>query len=199
MNRNMYFDKRALLEPENMLLMYAQGAFPMADEYGEIEWYQPRTRAIIPLDSFNIPRSLKQFMKSSNFSYKYDNDFESVIRTCAYRETTWISEELVTAYDGLINLGCLHTVEVYDSDKLVGGLYGVNFRGAFFGESMFSIVPQASKCALVKLLERLVEKEFKVLDVQFITEHLKMFGAIEIPFSQFKVMLNGAYQKNVVF
>jgi len=182
-----------------MLMMYAQGAFPMADEEGELEWYQPTTRAIIPLNDYNVPRSLKQFLRDSNFTYKYDNDFESVIRSCAERESTWISEDLITAYDGLINLGNLHTVEVYENEKLVGGLYGISFRGAFFGESMFSNVEQASKCALVKLLGKLKKNGFEILDVQFVTDHLQMFGAIEISFEEFKEKLLNAYSKEVLF
>jgi leucyl/phenylalanyl-tRNA--protein transferase len=194
MKEQAYFDKRALLEPENMLLMYAQGAFPMADEDGELEWYQPTTRAILPLDNFNVPRSLRQYMNECDFEYRYDYDFESVIRNCADRDTTWISEDLITAYDGLINLGNLHTVEVYKDNELVGGLYGVAFRKAFFGESMFSYVEQASKCALVKLVEKLNNASFQILDIQFITDHLKMFGAVEISFDQFKEMLLKAYK-----
>lgn len=199
MNEQVFFDKRTLLEPENMLMMYAQGAFPMADERGELEWYQPKTRAIIPLNDYNIPRSLKQFMKECDFTYKYDHDFESVIRSCAARDSTWISEDLITAYDGLINLGNLHTVEVYQNKELVGGLYGVSFRGAFFGESMFSNVEQASKSALVKLLKRLRKNGFEILDVQFVTEHLQMFGATEISFEDFKTKLVNAYKKEVLF
>ncbi len=170
-----------LLKPENMLRLYASGAFPMADEKTEeINWYMPEVRTIIPLENFNIPRSLKKFLETSDFEFKYDNDFLSVVKNCADRETTWISEKLIDAYLKLNKIGNIHTVETWQKGKLVGGLYGVTFRGAFFGESMFSKIEQASKAALVKLIERLNEKKFVILDVQYTTEHLKMFGATEI-------------------
>jgi leucyl/phenylalanyl-tRNA---protein transferase len=189
-----------LLKPENMLRLYASGAFPMADEItGEINWYMPEIRTIIPLDNFNIPRSLKKFLDNSDFEFKYDNDFLSVVKNCADRETTWISDKLIDAYLKLHKLGHIHTVETWRKGKLVGGLYGVAFRGAFFGESMFSKVEQASKAALAKLIVRLNEKNFVILDVQYMTEHLKMFGAEEIPFDEYQQLLFKAYQKNCTF
>ncbi|MFA7420074.1 MAG: leucyl/phenylalanyl-tRNA--protein transferase [Melioribacteraceae bacterium] len=184
-----------LLKPEYMILMYAHGAFPMADYSKKINWYLPDIRTIIPLDNFNFPRSLKKYYYNSGFTYKIDTAIIDVIRTCADRETTWISEELIAAYLGLQNLGHLHSVEVYQDDKLVGGLYGVSFKGAFFGESMFSKVSQASKCALIKLIEHLRERNFVLLDVQYQTDHLKMFGAIEIEFNDFE---NRLLQSNSV-
>lgn len=179
--------------------MYARGAFPMADDTGEINWYMPDTRTIIPLDSFNIPRSLKKFLPTAGFEFCYDKNPFEVIRECAKRESTWISEELIEAYKGLHQLGHLHSVEVYQNKQLVGGLYGVTYLGAFFGESMFSKVSQASKCALVKLVERLREKEFVLLDVQYQTGHLKMFDAKEIPFDEFSKLLLDSYTKEVLF
>ena len=187
------------LEPLNMIELYAQGAFPMADENGELNWYLPRKRAIIPLDNYNIPRSLKQTMKKVNFKVEIDKRTMAVVRACAERSPTWISEELIEGYRGLQKMGFLHSVEVYDNSKLVGGLYGVAFRGAFFGESMFSRVSQASKIALAYLLQRLSEKGFVVLDVQFITEHLKMFGAVEISFEEYSQLLIKAYGKDTGF
>ncbi len=143
-----------LLKPENMLRLYASGAFPMADEKtGEINWYMPEIRTIIPLDNFNIPRSLKKYLENSDFEFKYDNDFLSIVKNCADRETTWISDKLLDAYLKLHKKGNIHTVETWQKGKLVGGLYGVVFRGAFFGESMFSKVEQASKAGLAKLIE----------------------------------------------
>ncbi len=189
-----------LLKPENMLRLYASGAFPMAEEKtGEINWYMPEIRTIIPLDNFNIPRSLKKFLETSDFKFKYDNDFLSVVKNCADRETTWISEKLIDAYLKLHKLGHIHTVETWQKGKLVGGLYGVAFRGAFFGESMFSKVEQASKAALAKLIERLNENSFVILDVQYMTEHLKMFGAAEISFEEYQQLIFKAYQKNCTF
>ena len=187
------------LKPINMLNYYAQGAFPMADENGKIDWYQPKTRTIIPLDKYNIPRSLKKFMDTSDYKIKYDNDVMEIVRQCAKRKQTWISPELVEAYKGIHEIGFLHSVEVYQNNKLVGGLYGVTIGGAFFGESMFSKKSQASKTALAKLLERLRKKGFVVLDIQFLTPHLEMFGATEIDFEEYALLLEKAYSKDVRF
>jgi len=184
-----------LLKPEYMIQMYAQGAFPMADENGTIQWYLPEVRTIIPLDEYNVPRSLKKFMKESGFTYKIDSATIEVIKNCSQRETTWINEELINAYKGLQSYGHLHSVEVFLNDELVGGLYGVSYMGAFFGESMYSKVKQASKCALVKLIEHLKEKDFQMLDVQYQTDHLKMFGAVEISFEEYTKLLHKAYGK----
>ncbi len=189
-----------LLKPENMLRLYASGAFPMADEKtDEINWYMPEIRTIIPLDNFNIPRSLKRYLENSDFEFKYDNDFLSIVKNCADRETTWISDKLIEAYLNLHKNGHIHTVETWRNGKLVGGLYGVTFRGAFFGESMFSKVEQASKAALVKLIERLNENNFMILDVQYMTEHLKMFGAEEITFKEYQQLLFKSYQRDCRF
>ncbi len=197
--QNQEFDKRMLLEPEYMQFMYARGAFPMGDNDGEIDWYLPQERAVIPLDDYNIPRSLKKFMNECDFVYDFDKKTMDVIRNCASREKTWITEELIEAYERLMHRGSVHSVEVYREGNLVGGLYGVTYRGAFFGESMYSDVPQASKAALVKLLEHLNEKGFVLLDVQFVTEHLAMFGAREIGFDEFREMLTEAYSQFITF
>ena len=188
------------LEPRTMLRLYAQGAFPMADEEtGIINWYLPEIRTILPLDKFNLPRSLKKVIRESGFEFRIDYDFLSVVKNCANRKPTWISEELIEAYLRLDKLGYIHTVETWQNRKLVGGLYGVAIRGAFFGESMFSKVSQASKAALVKLIEHLNEKEFALLDVQYMTPHLKMFGALEINFDEFEELLLKAYKKEIRF
>lgn len=193
------FDKKQFLKPINMLNMYAQGAFPMADETGEIDWYQPKTRTIIPLDNFNIPRTLRKFMDTSDFEYRYDENTMNVVRKCADREKTWITEELIEAYQGIEEIGYLHSVEVFKNNKLVGGLYGVAIGGAFFGESMFTKNTQSSKAALVKLVERLNEKGFVLLDVQFTTPHLEMFGSVEINFEEYNKLLAIAYENDVSF
>jgi leucyl/phenylalanyl-tRNA--protein transferase len=200
MNRKEYIGPRDLLKPENMIRLYASGAFPMADEKtGNINWYLPDIRTIIPLADYNIPRSTRKAIEEKNFEIRFDNDFESVLEGCADRESTWISEELKTAYRGLKKRGYIHTVETWKDGKLVGGLYGVTFRGAFFGESMFSKVSQASKAALVALLKHLKEKDFVLLDVQYMTEHLKMFGAVEISFEEYTKLLHKAYTKACEF
>jgi leucyl/phenylalanyl-tRNA---protein transferase len=195
-NNKENLDPKDLLKPENMIRLYASGAFPMADaKTGSINWYLPDVRTIIPLDNFNIPRSAKKSIEDKNFEIRIDTDFERVLEGCADRESTWISEELKAAYRRLKKLGYIHTVETWKNGKLVGGLYGVTFRGAFFGESMFSKVSQASKAALVALLKHLKEKEFVLLDVQYMTEHLKMFGAVEISFEDYTKLLHKSYVK----
>jgi len=195
-NRKDYVDPKDLLKPDNMIRLYASGAFPMADEKtGNINWYLPDIRTIIPLDNFNIPRSTKKSIEEKNFEIKFDTNFEEVLEGCSDRESTWISEDLKSAYRRLKKRGHIHTVETWKEGKLVGGLYGVTFRGAFFGESMFSKVSQASKAALVALLKHLKEKDFVLLDVQYMTEHLKMFGAVEISFEEYTKLLHKAYAK----
>jgi len=189
-----------LLKPNNMLRLYATGAFPMADEKtGAIEWYLPEIRCIIPLDNFNVPRSAKKEIEKQNFDIKFDSDPLAVIRGCADREHTWISEKLIEAYIRLIKRGHLHSVETWQNNKLVGGLYGITFRGVFWGESMFSRVSQASKAALLKLLYHLRDNDFALLDVQFMTEHLKMFGAVEISLEDYRARLQDAYQRICLF
>lgn len=189
-----------LLQPGNMIRLYASGAFPMADEQtNKINWYMPEVRTIIPIDNFNYPRSLRKFIEKSDFEIKFDADFLSVVKACADRESTWISDKLIKAYIKLKKLGYVHTVETWEKGKLVGGLYGVTFRGAFFGESMFSRKPQASKFALMTLLNHLKEKDFVLLDVQFMTPHLKMFGAVEINMDEYNEMLHSAYVRGCEF
>lgn len=188
------------LKPDNMLRLYATGAFPMANQdSGAIEWYMPETRCIIPINNFNIPRSTKKEIDKWNFDIRYDTQIESVIRGCADRENTWISENLIEAYKKLIKRGHVHSVETWKDNILVGGLYGISFRGAFFGESMFSKVSQASKAALINLLYHLKQNDFALLDVQYMTEHLKMFGAVEISLEEFKNKLVDAYQRICTF
>jgi leucyl/phenylalanyl-tRNA--protein transferase len=190
---------RELLKPENMIRLYAQGAFPMANEYGEINWYLPETRAIIPLDNYNYPRSLRKFVEESQLQYRFDSDTSAVIRQCADREETWISDELITAYKGLMDYDFIHSVEVYEKDEMIGGLFGIAIGGAFFGESMFSKKSQASKAALITLIERLNKREFVLLDVQVLTDHLRMFGAVEISLYEFQDLLEEAYSKSTSF
>ncbi|HMN50287.1 MAG TPA: leucyl/phenylalanyl-tRNA--protein transferase [Ignavibacteriaceae bacterium] len=189
-----------LLKPEIMIQLYAKGAFPMADEKtGIINWYLPETRCIIPLNNFNIPRSVKKIIDKEYFEFRFNTDFLSIVKGCADRESTWISDELIKAYLKLQRRGHIQTVEVWKDGVIVGGLYGVSFRGAFFGESMFSKVSQASKAALAKLIYHLKEKDFVLLDVQYMTEHLKMFGAIEISWSEYKEKLLESYLRNCEF
>ncbi len=168
------------LTPELLLAAYAQGVFPM-DVEGEIRWFLPDPRAILPLESFHASRNLRQLCRSGRFEVRTDTAFDAVIRACGDRpEGTWISEEIVAAYTALHRIGVAHSVEAFDGGALAGGLYGVAMGGAFFGESMFHRRRDASKVALVSLVERLRARGFALLDVQFITPHLKRFGAVEI-------------------
>lgn len=192
------------LQPYNMLRLYAQGAFPMADSRrGKIDWYCPEVRTILPLDNYKIPRTLRQFIRKQSFEVRYDTNFETVVRSCAARSqtrsSTWISDDLIAAYLRLHSLGYMHTVETYQEGKLVGGLYGVAIKGAFFGESMFSRVSQASKVAFVHLIEHLAQRGFVLLDVQYQTDHLKMFGTQEIEWAVFEQLLFNAYEKEISF
>lgn len=194
------YNNSQFLEPGNMIRLYASGAFPMADSRtGKINWYMPEVRTIIPLNSYNIPRSFKQINNKLNFTIKFDTSFIDVVNGCADRESTWISDELIDAYKRLYKRGFIHTVETWRDDKLVGGLYGITFRGAFFGESMFSKVSQASKAALTALILHLNKKDFALLDVQYKTPHLEMFGAKEITFDEYQTLLHKAYELGCEF
>ena len=189
-----------IIEPDFLLLAYCSGYFPMADaKSGEIGWYSPDPRAIIELEELKIPRSLKLTLKKNPFEIRLDRRFEEVMRACAEREDTWISEEIVQSYLQLHRLGLAHSVECWKNAELAGGLYGVAIGGAFFGESMFSRVRDASKVALVSLVNRLRDRGFELLDTQFITPHLARFGAKEIPREEYLARLKAALRKNCQF
>jgi len=169
------------LSPENLLNAYAQGIFPMAED-GEILWFSPTMRGVIPLDErFHIPKSLRKTLRKRPFEVRMNTDFEGVMRGCAERESTWIDDEIVSSYVKLHEMGFAHSVECWDDEGLQGGLYGVSLGKAFFGESMFSRKTDASKIALVHLVEWLRDEEFTLLDTQWMTDHLRKFGGIEIP------------------
>lgn len=186
---------RSPLAPERLLAAYAVGIFPMADESANVHWLAPDPRAVIPLDRFKISRSLRSARRSGAFTLTINTAFVKVIEACADREDgTWISEEIHDAYLRLHQLGYGHSVEAWRGDQLAGGLYGVAIGGAFFGESMFHRVTDASKVALVVLLERMREREFTLLDVQFMTDHLRQFGAVEIPRVEYESRLRQAVQ-----
>jgi leucyl/phenylalanyl-tRNA--protein transferase len=191
----------SFLEPENMIKLYSLGAFPMArgKESEIIDWYMPEIRTVIPLDHYNLPRSLKKVLSAEDYEIRYDYDYLSVIHHCAEREETWISPKLINAYKKLFSRGNLHTVEVYRDNEQAGGLYGITSNGAFFGESMFSVISQASKIALAHLLRHLNEKGFVLLDVQYMTKHLAMFGAKEIPLNKYNALLDLSQTVNPAF
>jgi leucyl/phenylalanyl-tRNA--protein transferase len=194
-----YLTEDELLEPENMIRLYARGAFPMADDSGKIDWYFPERRTIIPLNAYNVPRSLKKIIGQSEYRITHDTAEIEVIKNCADRERTWISPKLISAYKNLITNKYLHSVEVWEEEELIGGLYGIAFKGAFFGESMFSKKSQASKIALVNLLGHLCTKGFMLLDVQYQTHHLRMFGAVEISLTEFSNLLEQAHSVDCIF
>lgn len=170
------------LTPEKLLVAYANGYFPMAlnKDDPELYWFSPEERGVLPLETFNIPRGLKRSMKTRPYTITVDTAFEEVIRACGTltqeRHETWINEHIVTLYTELFELGHAHSIEVWESEKLVGGLYGISLGGAFFGESMFSRAADASKMALVRLVEILRAAEYVLLDTQYVNDHLKQFG-----------------------
>lgn len=175
------------LTSDLLLYAYRHGLFPMADPDQEdrLLWFAPDPRALIPLDErFHVPKSLRRRLRQQPFRVTTDTAFGEVIRACAApafgRETTWISDEIVSAYERLHREGYAHSVECFDGDELVGGLYGVAVGGAFFGESMFHRATDASKVALVHLVERLRAGGFALLDTQFMTDHLARFGTHEV-------------------
>lgn len=186
------------LTPDLLLSAYCQGVFPMAHEDGNIYWHDPHPRAVIPLDTFHVSRSLRRAMKNGRFQIRYDTVFRRVMEACAApapgREDTWINNEILAAYTQLHQLGFAHSVETWLDGELVGGLYGVTVRGLFAGESMFSQADNASKIALVHLVETLREGGFVLLDTQFMTEHLRQFGTILISRAAYKRRLAEALQ-----
>lgn len=170
------------MSPQRLLSAYVAGIFPMADGNGEIFWMAPDPRAVIELDALVISRSLRATIRRQTFLVRINVAFDEVIAACAARETgTWISHEIVQAYSALRDLGYAFSVESWKDDELAGGLYGVAIGGAFFGESMFHHETDASKVALVHLVQRMRSRGMTLLDVQFLTPHLESLGAIEIP------------------
>ena len=181
--------EHGIIPPEVLLGAYAQGVFPMAED-GEILWFSPQRRGIIPLDDrFHIPRGLKNALRKNAFEIRYDTAFREVMLACAERESTWIDDAIIESYCALHELGRAHSVECWDAEGLQGGLYGVALGKAFFGESMFSRKTGASKIALVALVERLRERGFGLLDTQWMTAHLSTFGGIEIGREEYLSML----------
>jgi leucyl/phenylalanyl-tRNA---protein transferase len=178
--------------PASLLIAaYESGSFPMAMDDGAIRWFSPDPRGILPIDGFRPSRRLLRVVRSGRFTISVDRAFLDVIKACAddREEGTWISGEIIEAYAALHQVGVAHSVEVWREDGLVGGLYGVSRQGAFFGESMFHRVTDASKVALVVLLDRLRDRGHRLLDIQWLTPHLESFGAIEIPRDQYLELL----------
>jgi len=186
------------ITPNLLLQAYAAGVFPMAEsrQDHDLFWVDPDERGIIPLDDFHIPKSLTKVVKQDRFTVKTDTAFREVVSACARpargRNTTWISQRIEDLYTDLHDRSFAHSVECWQEDTLVGGLYGVSLAGAFFGESMFHTVRDASKVALVHLVARLKAGRFALLDTQFVTEHLTQFGALEINRDQYHSLLQSA-------
>jgi leucyl/phenylalanyl-tRNA--protein transferase len=193
------------LTPEILLQAYAAGIFPMAEsaEDPELFWVDPKRRGVLPLDGLHVPRRLRRVMRRGIFSVRCDTAFEAVIRACAEasetRRTTWINEEIVYLYTALFFGGMAHSVECWHDGELVGGLYGVSLGAAFFGESMFSRVTDASKVALVNLVVRLRLGNYRLLDTQFVTPHLAQFGCVEISRARYHRLLAQALRQRAVF
>ncbi len=193
------------LPPELVLSAYASGLFPMGKDRHDptIHWLDPIRRGIIPLDRFHVPRSLRKTLRKRPFEIRVDHDFAAVIHACAEptpeRPRTWLNDELIDTYIHLHRRGFAHSIECWREGALVGGLYGVALGGAFFGESMFSRVRDASKVALVELVLRLRTAGYELLDTQFVTDHLRRFGAIEISRQDYRVRLRHAILKSVAF
>jgi leucyl/phenylalanyl-tRNA--protein transferase len=184
-----------------LMAAYRQGVFPMGMEDGEIGWFSPDPRGILPLERFHVPARLARVVRQRRFGVRFDTCFEQVIRACAERPGTgtWINEEIIESYVALHRLGHAHSVEAWDGDVLAGGLYGVHLGRAFFGESMFHRVTDASKIALVGLVDRLRQRGFSMLDTQWTTPHLEQFGAVEIPRRAYMARLRAALGGEVAF
>jgi leucyl/phenylalanyl-tRNA--protein transferase len=193
------------ITPQVLLKAYACGIFPMAESVDDpgMFWVEPELRGILPIDNFHIPKSLKKTMKRGTFELRYNYNFENVIDACAEatkdRKTTWINDRIRTLYIDLHEMHHAHSFETWQDGKLVGGLYGVSLGTAFFGESMFSRVTDASKVALVFLIHEMKKAGYTLLDTQFTTAHLERFGVIEVPREEYQDLLDDALQDVTMF
>jgi leucyl/phenylalanyl-tRNA--protein transferase len=193
------------ITPQVLLKAYACGIFPMAESADDpaLYWIEPQQRGILPLDRLHIPRRLARTIRQGTFEIRVDSEFDGIISGCAAsrpgRRTTWINPKIRALYRDLYDSGYCHTVEAWQGGRLVGGLYGVALNGAFFGESMFSSVRDASKVALTYLCARLIHGGFSLLDTQFVTDHLTQFGAIEVDRREFHVRLERALSHQADF
>jgi leucyl/phenylalanyl-tRNA--protein transferase len=193
------------ITPQVLLKAYSCGIFPMAESADDpaLYWIEPQQRGVLPLDELHIPRRLLRTVRTTPFKVKVDSDYDRVIDGCAApragRMSTWINNRIRTLYRELFELGACHTVEVWNGGKMVGGLYGVALKSAFFGESMFSTERDASKIALVHLAARLIRGGFTLLDTQFVTDHLRQFGTVELDRMTFQRELERALEKDANF
>jgi leucyl/phenylalanyl-tRNA--protein transferase len=195
--------KYSELNWEHILNGYSLGIFPMGEEDGTVAWYEASPRAIMPIElsssTINVPRSLKQVLSKNIFEVKADTAFDEVIHECANRKSTWINRLIINAYKELFENGYAHSIEAWENGRLAGGLYGVAYKGAFFGESMFRKTSNASKAAVVKLYEILKTNGYILLDIQMMTSHFKSFGAIEVSKRAYLELLDRAMSVNREF
>jgi leucyl/phenylalanyl-tRNA--protein transferase len=193
------------LTPDLLLCAYASGLFPMANDRHDptIHWIDPKRRGVLPLHRFHQPRSLRKVIRRRQFDVRVDSAFARVIEACAEarpeRPRTWLNDELIALYCVLHRRGYAHSVEAWREGRLVGGVYGVSLGAAFFGESMFTRERDASKVALAALVERLIAGGYRLLDTQFVTDHLRRFGAIEIARAAYRAMLRDAIEATATF
>ena len=188
------------LTPDLLVRAYASGIFPMGDdETGDVHWFRPDPRALLPLDDFHVPGTLDRRVRRREFSVTSDVAFERVIRECADRTRTWITPPIIEAYTTLHDRGAAHSVECWQDDTLAGGLYGVALGGAFFGESMFFTVSNASKVALVHLVRQLRAGGYTLLDVQYSNPHLEQFGVVDIPRTDYENRLAAALARSTTW
>ncbi len=193
------------ITPEVLLKAYACGIFPMAERADDpaLYWIEPRERGVLPFDGFHVPRSLARIVRRDDYEVRVDENFDAVIAACAEpapgRRQTWINGQIRRLYQGLFERGHAHTVEIWRDGRLVGGLYGVHLGAAFFGESMFHRERDMSKVALVHLVARLRSGGFMLLDAQFVTDHLRQFGAVEIPRPDYHRRLEAAVRESADF
>jgi len=190
---------RVMIPLEFLLEAYREGVFPMAEPDGRLLWFSPDPRGVIPLDSFYQPHGLRRVVKSGKFEIRVNTSFREVMEGCARRDETWIDSGILETYCALYQEGYAHSVEAWFEGRLAGGLYGVALGGAFFGESMYHDVTDASKVALVALVERLKERGFGLLDLQWVTPHLRQFGAEEIPRRRYLAQLKVEVGKKCQF
>jgi leucyl/phenylalanyl-tRNA--protein transferase len=187
------------LNPEILEAYYRAGAFPMADRYGRIEFYRSDPRSVLELDALRVSKSLRRTLRKGLYDVRIDRDFEGVMRACARRPETWINESIIRGFTALHREGKAHSVEAYKEGELVGGLYGVALGGVFMGESMFARMRDASKVCLVRLVERLKERGYVLLDCQIQNDHLASLGAIEISEREYLKRLGEALELSCSF
>ena len=190
-----------IIHPETLLTAYQQGIFPMAEsrdsEY--VDWFSANKRGVIPLDQFHVSKNVHRLIRQGKFEVRVDTSFREVVEKCSEREDTWINDLIINSYDVLNQYGHAHSVEIFLDDELVGGLYGVHLKSAFFGESMFKTKPEADKLALFYCHQILEKNGFQLWDTQFYTEHLGRFGCLEIKKEEYELLLSEAMQKDCKF